>query len=76
MPRSSGQYARPSLATRLEGSPISSWPAKRIEPVRCSTMPMIDFKVVVLPAPLRPSKVTTSPSRTLSATPCRMCDSP
>ena len=27
-------------------------------------MPMIDFSVVVLPAPLRPSSVTTSPART------------
>ena len=37
---------------------------------------MIDFSVVVLPAPLRPSSVTTSPSRTSKLTPCRMCDSP
>src|SRR5207244_12792301 len=39
-------------------------------------MPMIDFRVVVLPAPLRPSSVTTSPGRTSKVTPCRMCDSP
>src|ERR1700681_4610670 len=39
-------------------------------------MPMIDFSVVVLPAPLRPSSVTTSPSRTSKFTPCRMWDSP
>src|SRR6478752_2806704 len=37
---------------------------------------MIDFSVVVLPAPLRPSSVTTSPSFTSNATPCRICDSP
>src|SRR5688500_9811348 len=37
---------------------------------------MIDFSVVVLPAPLRPSSVTTSPRRTSNSTPCRMCDSP
>src|SRR5262245_12927731 len=37
---------------------------------------MIDFRVVVLPAPLRPSRVTTSPSRTSKATPWRMWDSP
>src|SRR6476661_11019468 len=37
---------------------------------------MIDFSVVVLPAPLRPSSVTTSPSPMSNATPCRMCDSP
>src|SRR5271157_5245096 len=38
-------------------------------------MPMIDFSVVVLPAPFRPSKVTSSPSRTSRSTPCRICDS-
>jgi hypothetical protein len=32
--------------------------------------------VVVRPAPLRPSSVTTSPSLTVKSTPCRMCDSP
>src|SRR5678816_2407802 len=37
---------------------------------------MIDFSVVVLPAPLRPSSVTTSPCAISNATPCRMCDSP
>src|SRR5215203_1819763 len=39
-------------------------------------MPMMARKVVVLPAPLRPSKVTTSPSPTANAMPCRTCDSP
>src|SRR5262249_44624186 len=38
--------------------------------------PMIDLSVVVLPAPLRPSKVTTSPGSTSKVTPCRMWDSP
>src|SRR5262245_11136372 len=37
---------------------------------------MIDFRVVVLPAPLRPSRVTTSPPRTSNVTPWRMWDSP
>src|SRR3954469_13043725 len=37
---------------------------------------MIDFIVVVLPTPLRPRSVTTSPRRTSRSTPCRMCDSP
>src|SRR5579871_1838762 len=76
IPRSSGQKAIPSLAIRSEVSVISSLPSKRTEPVRCVTMPMIDFSVVVLPAPLRPRSVTTSPARTSRSTPCRMCDSP
>ena len=61
MPRSSGQNAMPARAISLDGEPISSRPSKRTEPVRWPTMPMIDFSVVVLPAPLRPSSVTTSP---------------
>src|SRR5215475_3815672 len=39
-------------------------------------MPMIDFSVVVLPAPLRPSSVTTSPARTSKVTPWSTWDSP
>src|SRR5882757_3066731 len=37
---------------------------------------MIDFSVVVLPAPLRPSRVTTSPGNTSKLAPCSTCDSP
>src|SRR6266568_7511273 len=37
---------------------------------------MIDLSVVVLPAPLRPSSVTTSPAHTSKVTPCRIWDSP
>ena len=33
-------------------------------------------RVVVRPAPLRPSSVTSSPRPTTRSTPCRMCDSP
>src|ERR1700750_560978 len=39
-------------------------------------MPITDFSVVVLPAPLRPSSVTTSPAFTLKLMPWRMWDSP
>src|SRR5579875_844414 len=61
---------------RSELQAMSSRPSKRIEPDRRSTIPMIDLSVVVLPAPLRPSSVTTSPSRTSKPTPCNTCDSP
>src|ERR1700689_3213095 len=76
MPRSSGQSATPRRAMRSEVKPTVSRPSKFAEPERLPTMPMIDFRVVVLPAPLRPSRVTTSPGRTSKSTPCRMCDSP
>src|SRR4051794_23412073 len=61
---------------RLDGSPISSVPQNRTEPVRWPRMPMIARRVVVLPAPLRPSRVATSPSSTVKSMPCRTCDSP
>src|SRR5437588_2734199 len=76
MPRSSGQKATPMRAIRSEVVRMISWPLKLIEPVRLPMMPMIDFSVEVLPAPLRPSKVTTSPAFTLKLMPWRMCDSP
>src|ERR1700738_4814971 len=66
----------PSLAMRFDGRPTSSSPPKVIEPRRWPRMPMIALSVVVLPAPLRPSSVTTSPSPTAKSMPCRMCDSP
>src|SRR5262244_3638305 len=76
MPRSSGQKASPRRAMRFEGRSVSSCPSKRMEPWRRGTMPMTALRVVVLPAPLRPSSVTTSPGRTSKSTPWRMCDSP
>src|SRR5678816_1157199 len=76
MPRSSGQKASPSLAMRFEAMRMVSVPENRMEPSLRPTMPMTDFSVVVLPAPLRPRSVTTSPSRTSKSMPCRMCDSP
>src|SRR5271166_2488251 len=76
MPRSSGQIAMPDRATRLGIRFTSSRPRNTMLPSRRGTRPMIDFSVVVLPAPLRPSSVTTSPSRTSKSTPCRMWLSP
>ena len=48
---------------------VMSLSLKRIEPVRLPMMPITDFSVVVLPAPLRPSSVTTSPAFTLKLMP-------
>src|SRR5688500_10314250 len=76
MPRSSGQKATPRRATLSAGKRMVSTPENLIEPSRRPTMPITDLSVVVLPAPLRPSSVTTSPSRTSKSMPCRMCDSP
>src|SRR5882724_2893940 len=59
-----------------DGLPTVSPSSKRIEPERLPTMPMTHFSVVVLPAPLRPKSVTSSPRPISKLTPCRMCDSP
>src|SRR6516162_2443503 len=66
----------PSRAIRFDASSAISLSRKTTEPRRCGTIPMIARKVVVLPAPLRPRRVTTSPSATAKLIPCRMCDSP
>src|SRR6516225_8808912 len=76
IPRSSGHSAMPSRAIRSLVRPISSLPSWRTDPVRWPTMPMIDFSVVVLPAPLRPSSVTTSPTKTSKLAPWSTWDSP
>src|SRR6266404_5404952 len=76
IPRSSGQNATPMRAILSEDARVMSWPLKRIEPVRLPMIPITDLSVVVLPAPLRPSSVTTSPAFTLKSMPWRICDSP
>src|SRR5438445_341198 len=76
MPRSSGQSAIPCRAIRYGGSALVSTASTFTEPVRRGTIPMIDFIVVVLPAPLRPTRVTSSPLRTSRSTLWRTWDSP
>src|SRR5574343_1557220 len=66
----------PSLAIWCGAMSIDSRPLIVIEPLRLPTSPTMDLTVVVRPAPLRPSSVTTSPLCTVRSTPCRMCDSP
>src|SRR6185437_14127267 len=66
----------PCLAILFEASPHIWWPSNTTEPLARPSMPMIARSVVVLPAPFRPSKVTTSPWRISKFMPCRMCDSP
>src|SRR6266850_5982671 len=66
----------PSRAIRFDANPAIWVPRNTTEPRRCGTIPMIARRVVVFPAPLRPSKVTTSPSPTAKLIPCSMCDSP
>src|SRR5437764_11676685 len=67
--RPSGTRPSPAWATRYEGRPCSGLPSNTIVPPLGRTMPMSDRTVVVLPMPLRPSKVTASPGRTPNETP-------
>ena len=76
MRRSSGTHAMPRRAMAWAPSPVMSSPRNRTRPGRGRTMPMMALRVVVLPAPFRPMRVTTSPSSRLSETPWRMCASP
>ena len=59
----------PMRAILSDDARMISWLLKRTEPVRLPMIPITDFSVVVLPAPLRPSSVTTSPALTLKSMP-------
>src|SRR5215470_15392992 len=76
MPRSSGQISIPSRAIRCGARRMVSVPSSTTEPSRRGTIPINERSVVVFPAPLRPSRVTSSPGRISKLTPWRMCDSP
>src|SRR6516164_9393179 len=66
----------PKCAMRCVGRWIVSLPLTLILPLRAPVRPRIARIVVVRPAPLRPSSVTTSPGCTTMSTPCSTCDSP
>ena len=61
---------------RCGSRPAMSHPLYRMVPLRGGLRPVIEQSVVVLPAPLRPSSATTSPSATFSDRPWRMWPSP
>src|SRR5712691_4058748 len=66
----------PHLARRCGGRRVMSWPRKRIWPECTGRRPVMLSMMVVRPAPLRPTRDTTSPSSTVSDTPCKMCAGP
>ena len=61
MCRPSMQCARPSLATSCEASDVMSLPFSVMRPAAVGIMPLMTRAAVVLPAPLVPSRATTSP---------------
>src|ERR1035437_3859851 len=76
MPRSSGTHPRPALARRSGDLWPSSLPSRRTVPSIWRCRPMTERSNVVLPAPLRPTRVTTSPACTLKETSARTRASP
>jgi hypothetical protein len=76
MRRSSGTSCMPRRAMHAWASPGDLLAVEQTEPERGVTTPIRLFSVVLLPAPLRPSKATTSLRSTRSATSNRICESP
>ncbi len=68
-PRPSGTITRPCL-TRSHGPwPLIDLPMNSMSPSATGWMPVMAFSVVVLPAPLAPIRLTSSPLRTSKSTP-------
>ena len=67
--RPSGECARPSCTMSWAATVVRSLPWKVIEPAAGRSRPEMVRRVVVLPAPLVPIRVTTSPSSTSKVMP-------
>ncbi len=69
MCRPSGEWASPRATILCAGTPASGLPSKRICPPTGLSSPDRVRRVVVLPAPLVPMRVTTWPASTLNEMP-------
>ena len=67
--RPSGDSATPNSTISWAGTRVMFWPRKVIVPELAGVSPEIERRVVDLPAPFEPIKVTISPSSTVSETP-------
>src|SRR6478735_4447665 len=76
MPRSSGTQPMPTRARASADRLARSAPSRVIVPSICRCRPMTERSRVVLPAPLRPTRVTTSPGATSMLTSVRARASP
>src|SRR5213593_3689918 len=72
IPLSSGAQPTPSFAISYVRRPWMDWPRNSIPPARGRRYPMIVRRVVVFPAPFRPTRQTTSRGPTLSDTDRKM----
>src|ERR1051325_1969089 len=66
----------PAPARRSLGHRVTSAPSSVIRPPRAGIRPMMVFRSVVLPTPLRPMRQTTVFAGTTRSTPHSTCDSP
>ena len=69
MLRPSGAWLMPSCTSWWAGTPARSRSWKRMRPLVRGRRPEMVFRVVVLPAPLPPMRVTISPASTCSEMP-------
>ena len=74
--RPSGTWAMPSLTMASGPRPAIERPSKTMSPAAGFARPDMARKVVDFPAPLAPSKVTTSPGSTASEMPWTASMSP
>src|SRR5690606_6562344 len=74
--RPSGTKARPCATNSLGGSPPTGLPNRRTESRRAGSNPLTHFKIVDLPAPFAPIRVTTCPRMTRIFTACRAGTAP
>ena len=61
----------PMAAISCGGACVMSRPSKMMAPLSASTVPLMDFNKVLLPAPLVPNRATISPSSISILMPCR-----
>src|SRR5438105_10103999 len=76
MRRPSGHWAMPFLSTAWAGRPSRRSPRKLMLPAVGRRSPEIARTVVLLPAPLAPSRHTSSPASTRRLTPCSTSTAP
>ncbi len=65
----SGEWASPRVSTSWAGTESIRWPSNHTSPDSGRSSPEIVLSVVVLPAPLVPTRVTTWPCSTVKEMP-------
>ena len=69
VPRPSGTITSPCLTRSQAPCPLMDLPMNSMSPAAAGCVPVMALSVVVLPAPLAPIRLTSSPWRTSKLTP-------